>query len=265
MAPVGFTCVPFTLGPPPVDGYLAAELLASLAIERAASPGPAPIPLDADGSTAHGVAFDRFRMMVLAARAAAAAGTPLDPESPPPGFGSTGLTLVAYPLVCGDRQVRPTSIDVAPRQGAPVRRVKGPASGKALAELLPGAAIPEASIGVSVQIGVLRPVDVVRITYDGDTCGGSSREVELPVTATPGKPRVTPQPSPPAGLGPPEEPVWLQVVVDHEGLLHRATYIGGPEAYVEAARGAARQWRAEPPRINGAPITLDTLIVLTFR
>ena len=81
-APVGFTCVPFTLGPPPVDGFLASELLTTLAIEQGAARDVVPIPLDAAGSSVHGVAFDRFRMMALTARAAAAAGTPIDPQRP---------------------------------------------------------------------------------------------------------------------------------------------------------------------------------------
>jgi hypothetical protein len=265
MAPQGLTCVPFTLGPPPVDGFLASELLTRLAIEQGtAKRDVTPIPLDADGAQAHGVAFDRFRMMALNARAAAAAGTPIDPDSPPRSFGAMGMTLVAYPLTCANRTVAPAGIEIVPRQGPPVRDRSAPVSGDALAQLLPGVTLPAGAIAVPVNLAVLRSIDDVKITYAGETCDGTGREVLLPVRSTPGKPIATPAPALPEGIPMPAEAVWLQVVVDHDGAIQQPHYIGGPEALVDAALAAVRAWRAEPARINGAPVTIDTLLVVRF-
>ena len=175
------------------------------------------------------------------------------------------MTLVAYPLACGDRTVAPTGIEIVPTQGPPVRARSAPVSGAELAGLLPGFAAPAGSIAVPVPLGVLRPIDVVKITYDAETCGGTGREARLPVTATPGKGLSTPQPALPEGAVAPAEPVWLQVVVDHDGAVQQPRYIGGPESLTEAAIAAVRQWRAEPARINGAPVTIDTLLVVRFR
>ena len=62
-APKGFTCaVPIGLSAPPVDALLAGESLRQLAIEQGATKAIAPISLDADGSSAHGVLLDHFRM-----------------------------------------------------------------------------------------------------------------------------------------------------------------------------------------------------------
>ena len=42
-------------------------------------------------------------------------------KNPPRTFGGMGMTLVAYPLACGDRTVSPTGIEIVPTQGPPVR------------------------------------------------------------------------------------------------------------------------------------------------
>ena len=264
-APVGFTCVPFTLGPPPIDAFLAGDLLMRLAIEQGSSRDFQPIPLDADGSTTHGVAFDRFRLVAGAARAAAAGGKAMDPKEPPREVQNLGMVLIAYPLTCGDRKVAPAGIDVVPKQGPPVPRQGSVLSGADLQKAVHGFSTPEGSIGVRVQLMTLRPADAVRITYDAETCDGTSREVMLPSTHRPMRGVTMPQPALPAGADPPEEPVWLQVLVDHEGMLHQATYIGGPQRLANAAIESLREWRAEPGRINGAPVTADSLVLIRFR
>jgi hypothetical protein len=264
-APVGFTCVPFTLGPPPIDGFLASDQLVHVAIAQGTTREFSPIPLGADARAPQGVAFDRFRRIALAARAAAAAGKPMDPKEPPKEIMGMGLVLLAYPLACGERRVAPAAIDVVPRQGQPVKNQGGPVSGNELASLVPGFTAPEGSIAVRVGLAILRPVDTVRITYASETCDGTSKDVTIPVTATPMRGVEMPQPPLPPGADPPEEPVWLQVLVDHEGVLQQATYVGGPERLAAAAIEGVRAWRADPARINGAPVTAESLVVIRFR
>src|SRR5437868_6773100 len=71
------------LAAPPPDALLAGESLLRLAIEQGAAKDIAPISLDADGGSAHGVLIDHFRMIARASHAASAAGTPIDPKTPP--------------------------------------------------------------------------------------------------------------------------------------------------------------------------------------
>lgn len=264
-APQGFTCVAFTVGPPPVDGFLATDLMVRLAIEQGASREFAPISLDADGSAAHGVAFDRFRMIARAARAAAASGTPLDPKNLPGALSRASLILLAYPLKCGERGVAPASIEIVPPQGAPVRREGDIAVGDALRKLVPDLSPPAGTIGATFGLGALRPIDTVRITYADEVCSGGTKEVMLPTRYTAAKAVSTTPAALPAGMTPPSGPVWLQVVVDFDGALQQAAYIGGPESHLEQALAAIRQWKAEPARVNGSPVIADTVVVVRFR
>jgi hypothetical protein len=253
------------LGPPPIDAFMASDMLVRLAIEQGGARDFAPIPLDADGSTTRGVAFDRFRLIARAAHAAAAAGKPMDPKEPPREVQNLALVLIAYPLSCGDRRVIPTAIDVVPKQGQPVQRQGELVSGSDLQKLVPGFNAPEGSIGVRVGLATLRPIDSVRIGYNAETCDGTNKEVMLPSAHTPMRGVTMPQPALPGGADPPEEPVWVQVLVDHEGVLQQPTYIGGPQRLATAAIDGLREWRAEPGRINGAPVTADSLVLIRFR
>ena len=264
-APVGFSCVPFALGPPPIDAVLANELLARLAVEQGGTRDFTPIPLGPDGATSHGIAFDRFRVIALVARASVLAGAPIDPKNVPQALARAGLTLVAYPLKCADRIVAPVSIAIVSTQGAPVPTQRGPIGGADLPKILPGAALPEGAVATIFQVATLRASDTVQITYANETCDGTSKEVTLKPSTTPARGVTMPQPTLPPGMAATNESIWLQVLVDLEGRLQQASYIGGPQPYVEAAIAAIREWRAEPARLNGAPIVSDTLVVLRFK
>jgi hypothetical protein len=262
-APAGLTCVAFTLGPPPVDAFLGMDLLIRLAVEQGAARDFPPIPLDPNGAMTYGVAFDRFRLVARAARAATVAGTPLTVETAAKVRAS--LTVVAYPLMCGSRSVAPVNVEVVPRQGPPVPRPTGPVSGTELAALLPGATLPEGAIGAVFNLMTFRPVDAVRISYAGEVCDGTTREALLPTAHSPARGVTMPEPAKPSDIAGPLDPIWLQAVVDLDGLLQQASYIGGPESFLDVALATLRQWRAEPARINGAPVTADTLALLRFR
>src|SRR3954468_3248270 len=84
VAPKGFICaLPFGLAPPGPDPFRASDALRAIAIEQGSTKDFAPVPLDGDGSTTHGILLDSFRLHARAARAAAAAGTRLDARNPP--------------------------------------------------------------------------------------------------------------------------------------------------------------------------------------
>src|SRR4029079_204597 len=62
-APKGFICaVPIGLNAPGPDAFLAMDSVRALAVEQGGAKQFAPISIDADGSAAHGVIFDDFRL-----------------------------------------------------------------------------------------------------------------------------------------------------------------------------------------------------------
>jgi hypothetical protein len=261
LVPTGLTCAPqIRFGPPPVDPFLARDATTALAIEQGADRTFDGIPLGANGSTTHGVAFDRFRLIARASFVAKAAGSAM----PEVRTSQAGLVVVAYPLDCDGRAVVPELIEIVPRQGPPVQRRGALVSGDQLGALVPGLATRVGALAADFGLATFRPVDVVRITYAGETCGGTERVVSLPVSVTGSRGVIMPRPRlPEAASATTRLNVWIQAVVDHEGRLH-ATFLGGPEALRDAALVAVKEWRAEPARINTAPVVGDTLAVIQF-
>jgi hypothetical protein len=264
-APKGFVCaVPIGLSAPPPDAFLASESVLSLAVEQGAAKDFAPISLDADGSGAHGVLFDQFRMIARASRAASVSGTPIDPKRPPVEIVRAKMVVVAYPLRCrGTDPIAAGSIDIVPAQGAAPRRDGEGATGDALARLLPGANLPAGSMGASFFVDRPRPGDAIRIAYPAGGCG-SSGEVVLPVQFTNVKRLKTPQPSLPAGQPATDRPVRLQALIDLDGTAQRIVYMGGPAALIDAAIDAVRGWTAEPARLNGAAVITPVTLQVQF-
>lgn len=264
-APKGFTCaVPIGLSAPPPDGMLASESVLQLAIEQGATKDFAPISLDADASSAHGVLLDHFRMIARASRAASAAGTPIDPKKPAVDLMRPRMVVVAYPLRCGDKEpVAPASIEIVSAQGQAPRRDGELAIGNALARLLPGMNVPAGAMAAAFFIDRPRATDAITIAYPDGGCG-SSNEAVLPMTYTNAKPLKTPQPPLPAGQASTDRLVRLQALLDLDGTAQRIVYIGGPRALVDAAIDAVRGWTAEPARLNGSPVATPVTLQVKF-
>ena len=263
-APRGFTCgQPFNLGPPPVDPFQEAQARERVAVAQGPAREFKPIPLGSDGETTHGVIYDRFRILARAARAAAAAGKSLDPASLPRELTQHGMVIVAYPLPCGDRTIRPIAIDVLAANGRQVpERGQVQASGAELAQLVSGLEAPDGSVGMTSALAAPRGNDTVRITY-AETCGGGSDQVSLRMSGSP--PRGIDMPMPPLPEGAPaDQPVLLQVLVDTEGKMQEPIHVGGPEVLRAAAIGAIGRWQSQPARINGAPVVAAVLVQVRF-
>jgi hypothetical protein len=105
----------------------------------------------------------------------------------------------------------------------------------------------------------------VRITYAEAACPGDATEVTLALRFTPARPADFTLPTLPDGANPAERRMLLQVVIDLDGQLQRVTYAGGPAGLRQAAVDAASKWRAEPARVNGAPVPTATLVGLEFK
>jgi len=263
VAPNGFVCaVPFGLPPPGPDPFLAMEALRAVAIEQGASKEFAPISLDADGSAAHGILLDGFRLIARTARAAAAAGTRLDLKNPPRDAPRTQMIVVAYPARCGGADpVAPASVEIASAQNPAPQRDGEIATGEALARLLPGMNLPPGSMGAVYRIDRPRPTDAVRIGYPDTAC----REVVLPFRYVSGRTISGPPVPLPSGQTATDRPVRVQAVIDLDGAIQQPVYAGGPPALVEAALAAVRGWTTEPVRLNGAPMPSVAVLSVRFR
>jgi protein TonB len=59
-------------------------------------------------------------------------------------------------------------------------------------------------------------------------------------------------------------PVVLMMTVDDQGVPIQVQVLEGHVAFHEAARQAARQWRFEPARVNGQPVSAAFRLTLKF-
>jgi hypothetical protein len=59
--------------------------------------------------------------------------------------------------------------------------------------------------------------------------------------------------------------VRVQVYFDFNGMPHFAAYAGGLGNLADAAVAAVAEFRADPPRVNGAPILQVSTIAVAFQ
>jgi hypothetical protein len=262
-APAGFTCgAPLaTAAPiPPADPFKVTPALVSLAIEQGTKTDVTPISLDP--STQRGYFFDRYVLIALQARAAAGAGTPIDPATPAKQFEALGSGVLAYPLICGDRTIPPTDVELRTAQQVVIPRNPAgePLRGEALAKAFPGLPAPSGSIGLYFRTA--QPAQG-RVTY-AEGCDGAPAESALTFRVEP--PRLiemVPGVLPP-GTSEAEPVVYVQVIVDQEGKVARPQYLGGPRSLYPAALEVLTKWRAQPIRVNGAPVVTPNVLQVPF-
>jgi hypothetical protein len=262
-APAGFTCgspLAAAVSIPPADPFEVSPALVSLAIEQGTTADVTPIRLDT--STSRGYFFDRYSLIALRARAAAGAGTPLDPAKPSKEFEALGSAVLAYPLNCGDRTILPANVELVTGQQAPIARNPAgePLRGEALAKAFPGVPAPSGSIGLYFRGA--QPAEG-KITYV-EGCDGSPAEVMLSFRTEP--PRLlamVPGVLPPGSVEA-EPVVYVQVLLDQEGRVARPKYLGGPRSLYPAAVDALTKWRTQPTRINGVPVVTPNVLQVPF-
>ena len=252
-APKGFTCGrPIQLRPQ-LDQFKADEALRAAA---QATSAVEPIPFESNVSSGRGGIWDAFRRIALARQA----GSPLDGQA----LTRTTMAIAAYPVTCGDRLAQPTAVELLQPQGRPIPPTAPLYQGDSVTGVLPGASLPKGAVAATFPLAQPRPGDRVRITYDGPACGDGAAQVVLPVTAQPAKPLEMPRGVLPEGADPSQTRVLLQAVVDVDGRFTQAAFAGGPRHLREAALETVKSWRAEPARINGAPVLSATLLEIRF-
>jgi hypothetical protein len=262
-APAGFTCgapLASAVSIPPADPFTVTPALVSLAIEQGAKVDVTPIRLDP--TVPRGYFFDRYALIALHARAAADAGTPLDPTQPSKELEALGSGVLGYPLSCGDRTISATNVELVAGQGRIARNPAGePLRGEALAKAFPGVPAPSGSIGLFFRAA--QPTQGT-ITYE-EGCNGSPAEVMVSFRAEP--PRLiemVPGVLPP-GAAEAEPVVYVQVILDQEGRIARPLYVGGPRSLYPAALDVLTKWRTQPIRVNGTPVVTPNVLQVPFR
>jgi hypothetical protein len=259
-APVGFTCggpLVTALGLPPLDPMKTNSNLVAHAIERGTVKDVVPVSLDQ--LNPRGYLMDQHMMIALRARAAATSGTPLDPAKPPTGLDPAALTVLAYPIKCGDRTIAPQGVEISVAQQT-LPRIGDFVRGDAVKDTFPGMSAPDGSIGARFRTG---QVTQVKITY-AEACEGAAADVALPLRLEP--PRIMAIPGAiPTGVVEPDPTVYLQVILDTDGHFVRPLHIGGPKSLVQPAIETIGTWRAEPVRLNGTPLVNPMLLQVIFR
>ncbi len=262
-APSGLTCsgpLVTALGMPPLDPMKNTSSIIALAIERGSAKEVPPVPLDI--GTARGFLFDQFTILARRARAAAQAGTPLDPPSgprQPADFEGAGWLVLAQPVACGARIIPPQGIELQLNQ-MPIPRNGDFIRGDAVALRFHGFPVPADSIAAVFRQST---ISHVKITY-AESCEGASPDVLLPIAVEP--PRIMARPGVlPAGNTEPDTTVYLQVLLDEDGRFARPLHIGGPKSLVPAAIETINGWITSPLRLNRTAIINPVILQVVFR
>ena len=253
IAPAGFLCgVAMNLPPPGPNAFETTRQQRSIAIQLGEA-DIEPISLDPDGSKKHGIVYDYVRLIGLAARAAKAAGKPLDPNSLPPEVMQVRMLVIAPPLACGAETIAAETVTVTDARGSAPTSA-GKASGDTLATLAPG--LPPVPGAVAVAYSVPNLIAGARTTIHYTRPCEGVQDVTLPVNIT--QPRVlreAPAPPPP-GKTPPAEGgrVVMQLFVAADGTALFPAFVSGAFEFTDAAIESLKGWRFEPSRINGAQL-----------
>jgi len=255
--PKGFICGQPMQLQPMMDNFRASDALMATAIEAGAAREFTPIPLEEAGAVARGAVWDGFRMLAIASRAGN--------TTKPAASQNSGTVIVAYPLDCDGRKVAPATIDLVPGQGQPVPREGDYVKEDAVGKLLPGVTVPPGSLAARYRLLQLGSNNRVRITYDGAACQAGAPDAVLPLRFTPARPANFAMPALPEGANPDQKRILLQVVIDLDGHLQKAAYVGGPAHLEKAALEAVTTWRATPATLNGAPVPTMTAVEVRFR
>ena len=249
---------------PPPPRAVQDALFARLAIDLARERDPAPISLDADGTGRYGVIYDRFTLAHATARAASLKGAPLDSAAPPASLLFGTPVVVALPLACESRTAQPTDVSMI-HDGRRVQK-SAPATGAAIAKLVPGLAPPAGAMAVQFHDEVLYPGATVEVTYNGLACSGTSNRLSFALTMTDAKAVTAPVVELSAGQTRPPGNVTVNLggVVDLDG---RVRYANPPEAgspFITAAHAAAIKMKLEPARVNRTPVPFAAGVHVTF-
>lgn len=264
-APLGLVCgASMPLDPPGPNPFETRRQLITMAAALDAK-AASPISLDPDGSATHGVIFDHVRLIGNAFAVAAAAGHPLEVNNVPSEISRPHFLVVAYPLACnGGSPIPPQSVKVSDANGNSPG-VMNEARGEQIRGLVPSVNAPASALAVMYGADLALPGQV-EIQY-ATACGSAPQSVVLPMKGEAG--RITHRVAgrvPPGVIVPPGgTAVRVQVYFDFNGMPRFPAYAGGLGALADAAVAAVSEFRADPPRVNGAPLLQVSMIAVAFQ
>ena len=258
---------PTTPVSPPPPGQVEMSLL-RLAIEAATKSDPVLIPLDTAGGPVHGVVLDRYLLAAVGARAAVKAGTPIDVTAVTPELLKNMTFVVAYPVTCNGRTIRPRQIEMSAGgtiQG-PVRSIGPLVDGDTLGGATPGLTLADGAVGMPFQSIAFSQNLEVRVTYAEPPCvtTGSVLTFPLQYAQTQVQPRLTTARLPSNTSLPSPTPVRLRGIVDLEGSYRFPTLADGPAELAATSVVTAAQWKFNPARVNGVAAPAVIIMPLTF-
>ena len=263
-APQGLTCTQSlsrALGPPPVEMLIAAQERGALGIDEGRTKWFNPIPL-MDNGTTRAVTFDYFRMLAARSRAETAAGRQITSVPRP------SVVVVANPLSCGGQPVPATEIDVVTGpQDQPLQKSGALSSGPQLSGALSGSILQQGAVGAMFPLPFLPPGQTVRIRYGNAPAScppDLPKEYRIPIRIEGTRPTATPMPALPPGNTEADPAVFVQAVIDLDGVFQRPIYMAGPDSLREAAIAAVKTWRAAPSRMNGEPMAQFVIVRVEF-
>ncbi len=104
-----------------------------------------------------------------------------------PLWQSRGTVVVAYPVDCDGRPNQPLAIRWTTRMNLPVppTAIDGPARGAAAQAILPGVAIPEGALVISLRNAVMAAGATVEIDYENAVCRGAAKTASLQIQNVP--------------------------------------------------------------------------------
>ncbi|HUL74777.1 MAG TPA: hypothetical protein VLT86_16820 [Vicinamibacterales bacterium] len=264
VAPKGWLCgADMNLVPPGPDPFETQDQLMALAVALGDKP-VAPISIDPDGSSVHGVVFDHVRLVGLAARAAAAAGTPLQPRALGE-WGRPRTVVIAYPRQCDGQTASPESVTLSDASGNSPHS-SATARGEDIARFAPGFTVPPGAVAIVYDAQGLIEGARIGVRF-ASACGAEPAEVILPVKSERGRVVKSVLGVAPADvtIPPGGAQVRVQVFLDADGTPRYPAYVAGPYELRDAALAAAADWRVEPPTMNGAPLLQTATLAITFR
>jgi hypothetical protein len=189
----------------------------------------------------------------------------LDVNNVPSDISRPHFLVVAYPLACnGGSPIPPRSVKVSDANGNSPR-VMNEVRGEQIRGLVPRVNAPASALGVMYDADLALPGQV-EIQY-ATACGSSPPTVVLPIKGEAGRitHRVAGRVPSAVTLPPGGAAVRVQVYFDFNGAPHFPTYAGGLGALADAAVAAVSEFRADPPRVNGAPLLQVSIIAVTFQ
>jgi hypothetical protein len=246
----------------PVSDW-AESALTRLAIETAAQGPVGPAEMVVEGRPLIAV-YDRFRLALVAARAALAAGRPLNADAPPPELSSQRTLVIAYSGSFLPDGVPAQSIEIIGRDRRPVQRLSFLKSDE-IAAALPGETVPGNALVASFSVPSLKPGDRIKLQSSATSMrlgpGGTgvvAGPSDIAVNFTVPKEQSTPAAIAPAGVTLPAGGAIVKVegVLDLSGRVRYARAIDGPENLRQAALDAVAKWTYEPAKMWKSPIPL---------